>query len=108
MEAIATANTASVNELCRILNVSHSAYDAWRQAESTTREKDDEELLPLVRMIFHKHRRRYGARRIAEELHDDGHACGRHRVAKLLKIQGLQAIQVSSQPLASHCIAFCV
>ena len=96
MEAIATANTASVNELCRILDVSRSAYYAWRQAESTTREKDDEELLPLVRMIFHKHRRRYGARRIAEELHDGGYACGRHRVAKLLKTQGLQAIQPKS------------
>ena len=54
------------------------------------------ELLPLVRMIFHKHRRRYGARRIAEELHDRGHPCGRHRAANLLKIQGLRAIQPKS------------
>jgi len=96
MEAIATTNTASVNELCRILDVSHSAYYAWRRAESTTREKNDEELLPLIRMVFHKHRRRYGARRITEELHDDGHVCGRHRVSKMLKTQGLRAIQPKS------------
>ncbi len=96
MEVIGEENTVSVNELCRILDVSRSAYYAWRQAEPTTREKNDEELLPLVRMIFHKHRRRYGARRIAEELHDGGHACGRHRAAKLLKTQGLRAIQPKS------------
>jgi putative transposase len=47
-------------------------------------------------MIFHKHRRRYGARRIAKELDDRGHLCGRHRVAKLLKIQRLRAIQPKS------------
>jgi len=96
MEAIALTNTASVKELCHILEVSRSAYYAWRRAEPTTREKNDDELLPLVRMIFHKHRRRYGARRITEELHDGGHACGRHRVAKLLKTQGLRAIQPKS------------
>jgi len=96
MEAIVTIKTASLNELCRILDVSRSAYYAWRQAEPTTREKDDEELLPLVRMIFHKHRRRYGARRVAEELQDGGHVCGRHRAAKLLKTQGLRAIQPKS------------
>ena len=96
MEAIAASNTASLNEICRILDVSRSAYYAWHQAEPTTQEKNDGELLSLVCMIFHKHRRRYGARRIAEELHDCGHACGRHRVSKLLKIQGLRAIQPKS------------
>lgn len=96
MEALATANTASVSEVCRILDVSRSAYYAWRQAEPTTRQESDKELLPLVRTIFQKHRRRYGARRIAEELHDLGQACGRHRVSKLLKTQGLRAIQPKS------------
>jgi putative transposase len=96
MEAITTTNTASLHETCRILDVSRSAYYAWHQAEPTIREKNDKELLPIVRMIFYKHRRRYGARRIAEELRDCGYACGRHRVTKLLKTQGLRAIQPKS------------
>jgi len=96
METIASEKTASINELCRIFDVSRSAYYAWRRAESTTREKNNEELLPLIRMVFHKHRRCYGARRITEELHDGGHKCGRHRVSKLLKTQGLRAIQPKS------------
>ena len=96
MEALATTDVASVNEICRILDVSRSAYYAWRQAEPTTREENDLELLPLVRTIFQKHHRRYGARRIVDELHDLGHTCGRRRVAKLLQIQGLRAIQPKS------------
>jgi putative transposase len=82
--------------VCQILEVSRSAFYAWRQAGVTTREENDLELLPMVRMIFHQHRRRYGARRIAKELDDRGHPCGRHRVAKLLKTQGLRAIQPKS------------
>lgn len=54
------------------------------------------QLLPLVRMIFQRHRRRYGARRIVEELKDMGHRCSTRRVAKLLAIQGLIAIQPKS------------
>lgn len=47
-------------------------------------------------MIFHRHKRRYGARRIASELRDCGHVCSARRVAKLLTIQGLNAIQPKS------------
>ncbi len=53
-------------------------------------------LLPVVTAIFRAHRRRYGTRRIVEELRDRGYDCGRRRVAKLLKIAGLSAIQPKS------------
>ncbi|QDU89357.1 Integrase core domain protein [Pirellulimonas nuda] len=96
MEAIVAINAASVQEACGILGVSRSAYYAWRRAEPTTRDEQDSELLPLVRTVFQKHSRRYGARRIAAELSDMGHACGRRRVAKLLEMQGLRAIQPKS------------
>ena len=46
--------------------------------------------------IFHQHRRRYGTRRIVAELRDRDQICGRRRVAKLLKTQGLTALQPKS------------
>jgi putative transposase len=52
--------------------------------------------MPIVRRVFWQHKRRYGARRIALELAALGEPCGVDRVAKLLKIQGLQAIQPKS------------
>lgn len=81
---------------CHALSVSRSAYYAWRQAKPTLRQERDEELIPLVRYVFWKHKRRYGARRIAEELRDMDQVCSPRRVAKLLKNQGLRAIQPKS------------
>jgi transposase InsO family protein len=52
--------------------------------------------MPVVRQLFWKHKRRYGARRIAVELAAVGQPCGVDRAAKLLKMQGLFAIQPKS------------
>lgn len=96
MEAIAQSNVSSLATTCEVLDVSRSAYYAWRKGEPSARERRDEELIPWVRAVFWKHRRRYGARRIADELADLGQRCGPRRVAKLLKSQGLRAIQPKS------------
>ena len=60
------------------------------------REDKDMELMPIVRRVFFRHRRRYGVRRIVQELKDLGYVCGERRASKLLRIQGLKAIQPKS------------
>jgi len=85
-----------VRRICDVLSISRSAFYAWQNGEQTQHEQRDEELLPLVRIIFRKHKRRYGARRIADELHDMDQTCSVRRVRKLLKMQGLKAIQPKS------------
>jgi transposase InsO family protein len=82
--------------VCAVLGVSRSAYYAWRSGEPSSRASRAEELAPLIRAVFWKHRRRYGARRIASELADLGQRLSPRRVAKLLNIQGLRAIQPKS------------
>jgi transposase InsO family protein len=52
--------------------------------------------MSLVTAIFRKHKRRYGSRRIVEELKSMDIHCSRRRVAKILEIAGLQAIQPKS------------
>jgi len=86
----------STAAVCTTLDVSRSAYYAWRSGGPASRASRDEELAPLIRAVFWKHRRRYGARRIASELADRGQRLSPRRVAKLLKIQGLRAIQPKS------------
>ena len=89
--------------LCETLHVSRAGFYAWRQDRETARVARDRELIPLIHDIFWHHKRRYGARRIAEELHARGESCGVARVAKLLKMQGLQAIQPQSfVPKTTH------
>lgn len=96
VDVLAGQDAPPTSVVCDVLGVSRSAYYAWRVAEPTSRQCQDGELTPVVRAVFWKHRRRYGARRIAEELADQGLTCGVRRVAKLLKNQGLRAIQPQS------------
>ena len=96
VEAIAQEDTLSTSHVCDVLNVARSAYYAWRKGAPSARRERDEALTPLVRAVFWKHRRRYGARRIAAELADLDERCSPRRVAKLLKNQGLKAIQPKS------------
>lgn len=78
--------------LCETLGVSRSAYYAWRQDESSTREREDNRLSPMIRSIFREHKRRYGARRIAKELSARSAVCSRRRVGRLMHQMGLVAI----------------
>jgi len=54
------------------------------------------QVLPIVIEIFQHHRRRYGKRRIVADLAKQGIHCGHERIAKLMKIASLLAIQPKS------------
>ena len=84
------------SKVCDLLEVSRSGFYTWRGAQESAREVRDRELIPWISAVFWRHRRRYGARRIAVELASEGIACGVARVARLLKTQGLRAIQPKS------------
>jgi putative transposase len=76
--------------------VSRSAYYAWCGRGPSRREQREADLTPLVRALFWKHRRRYGARRIAADLADLGEPCSRRLVRKIMATEGLRAIQPKS------------
>ena len=82
--------------LCETLGVNRSAYYAWRQHALNQREQDDQRLMPKIRDIFWEHKRRYGARRISEELAARQEPCSRRRVGRLMDRLGLAAIQPRS------------
>lgn len=78
------------------MEISRSAYYAWKQDRSNTYQHQDDRLRPLVEDIFYQHRRRYGARRIARELNEQGVACSRQKVRKIMGQMNLIAIQPKS------------
>lgn len=86
----------AASKVCDLLEVSRSGFYTWRGAQESAREVRDRELIPWISAVFWRHRRRYGARRIAVELASEGIACGVARVARLLKTQGFRAIQPKS------------
>jgi putative transposase len=95
-DTIIQEKVASEREVSEFLEFSRPAFQRWKGASPGCREKSDAELLPVIISVFHAHRKRYGARRIAEELHHRGYSCCRDRAAKLLKVAGLRAIQPKS------------
>ena len=56
---------------------------------------DSEEILSggLILEVFSRHARRYGSRRIEAELKAEGVGISRHRIRRLMREQGLKAIQ---------------
>jgi len=82
--------------MCALLGVSRSAYYAWSEREPSSRARREAELTPLLRALFWKHQRRYGARRLAVDLADLGHVCSRRLVRTIMKKEGLRAIQPKS------------
>lgn len=96
IEAITVREGQPVSAVCDVLEVSRSAYHAWLARDPSVREERDAELSHLVHDIFWKHKRRYGSRRIVEDLADMEYACGSRRVGKLMRNQGLVAIQPKS------------
>jgi transposase InsO family protein len=81
VEAIAQSAVLPVAPVCNVLEVSRSAYYAWRRGSPSSREERDQELAPMVQSVFWKHKRRDGARRIAQELSDRGQPCSPRRAA---------------------------
>lgn len=82
-----------VSELCRTLAVSRSSYYAWAGGQTHQRDKA---LSAAVQQVFWRHGRRYGSRRISAELRAGGLAAGRERVRRVLREEGLRAIQPRS------------
>lgn len=82
--------------MCRLLTVSPSAYYAYVKGGESLKVGDRQRLKAKVNEIYWFHRRRYGARRISDELKDRGLRASRHRVSSLMREQGLRAIQPRS------------
>lgn len=95
-EAIVVADGQSVTETCRVLGINRTAFYSWKTSDPTLSEQHDDELAPIVSVIFRRHKRRYGARRIAAELKSMGHECDRRRVSRVMKTLNLKAIQPRS------------
>ena len=77
--------------MCRVLRVSRSSYYAWRKRQPSKRSQENERLLGRIQEIYEKNRRVYGSPRITKELREFGTRCGKNRIARLMKENGIRA-----------------
>lgn len=85
-----------VDLLCNTMEISRSAYYAYRKGDTFKITEKRSVLLSEVKKVFNVHRKRYGSRRIKHELHRQGIPIGRDTVRNLMKSQNLVAIQPKS------------
>ena len=81
----------SLQRMCQVLSVSRSGYYGWRSRSASPRQQANAVLVEQIRAIHVKSRQTYGAPRILVELQEQGRSCGRHRVARLMRREGLMA-----------------
>jgi transposase InsO family protein len=91
IEAIHQSTGHSVRCICSCLQVPRSSY--YHAASPTPTQRSDQMLGAQIEEIFTRHRRRYGHRRVRQELTDQGVLCAAHRVRRLMAQRGLKALQ---------------
>lgn len=80
-----------VKALCRVLSVSSSGFYASRQRPPCRRSREDLALREQIRDLHHSHRQALGAVKTWRVLNQGGTACGKHRVARLRRLEGIEA-----------------
>ena len=82
-----------VQELCEALAVSPSGYYEWAGRKPGKRQEANQELAQKIQLVYADSRKTYGSPRIALTLQKQGVACGRKRVARLMKQNDIQGAQ---------------
>jgi transposase InsO family protein len=77
--------------MCRALTVSPAGYYAWRSRPESHRAVSTRTLLSAIRVIHRESRETYGSPSIWDALIKRGHGVGEHRIARLMRVEGIRA-----------------
>lgn len=75
--------------MCRVLGVSRSGYYAWTGREPSERARENAALTSKISEVHKESRGTYGSPRVHAELVAQGFEVGRHRIARLMREEGL-------------------
>ena len=91
MEAMKEA--FSLPEMAEALEVSQSGFHAHRHKPMRPRCVEDTALREFIRHSFLQSRQTYGSPRIQRDLREMGRRCGKNRVHRLMRLEGLRPRQ---------------
>ena len=92
-----------VRMMCRLLKVSSSGYYAWRVRPESQRAQTDRELTRVIRRLHADSQGVYGSPKMRDELKDEGYCCGRHKVARLMRLAGLRGCPKRRFKITTEC-----
>jgi len=92
MIKLIAANTGgSIRKVCTVLGVARSTF--YHAAAPTPTQVTDVGIGDLIETAFRRHRRRYGYRRLGQDLSDRGVVCAPARIRRLMAQRALRALQ---------------
>lgn len=80
-----------IRTMYRVLRVNRSGYYAWRRSPLSARAIEDRRLLISIKQLWLESGGIYGYRKVTDDLRDLGERCGKHRVHRLMRLEGLKA-----------------
>ncbi len=80
-----------VVSMCRVLKVHRSGFYAWLNRPDSNRTQENERLRRRITFFWEESDRVYGSPRIYADLREDGEHCGKNRVARIMRENGIQA-----------------
>ena len=93
----------NAGRLCVLFKVSRSGFYAWAKRPASSRQREDMVLLTHIRAQFKASLYSYGRPRMVEELREEGFQVGHHRVGRLMRENGIQAVRTrKSRRYFSH------
>ena len=79
--------------MCRVLKVERSGFYAWLAKPQSDRAIEDARLLTLIEAAYLASGGVYGSRNIHRDLIESGERVGKHRVARLMRENGLRSVR---------------
>lgn len=80
-----------MRRLCQMMTVHPSGYYVWRSEPLSPRQQENQRLAGLIKQSWLESGEVYGYRKITEDLRDLGERCGKHRVYRLMRVEGLRS-----------------
>ena len=80
----------SIQLMCRLLQVSRSGFYAAKTRPESARSKRDRELVKEIKRVHAQSKGVYGSPKVRAELVDMGFSVGRHKVARMMRLEHLR------------------
>ena len=91
IQVIAHKTGGSIRKVCVVLEEARSSF--YHASTPTATQVGDAGMGDLIEAVFRHHRRRYGYRRLGQELSDRGVTCAPARIRRIMAQRALRAIQ---------------
>jgi len=81
----------AVRRMCSVMQVHPGGYYAWKSQPVSARAMQDQRISVHIKQCWEDSGQVYGYRKVARDLHEMGESCGKHRVARLMRLAGLRS-----------------